>query len=261
MNIGSGDIKRLVVAALAILIIIPVSATTPIGGVQVGAMPTYEFDDSISLDFPDQPAQGALDARSGTLENVNTGSTKKVLAQGTDYRLVIYSTVDPNNDITVQVTYQNSTGNIIDGGTITTVGETISVNQLKGTYKFTWEQTNPNEVGFVVETTPQLPDVSADDAGFLGGFVAAFNQTVGYIGQLIGFAISVIVEPIAFVANAIGSVIGYLFNLTSWLFTALNSMITSAPVWAQPFMAVPVLIVGLELFKILFVTIDILWIG
>lgn len=270
MDFSEIDMKILLVSSITILLIGATAGATPVAG-GFGEMPVFEYTASIDFTPPEQPGQSELEYRSGTLRT-DTG-TKIPIQEAKD---TIFSQLGIEATISVGLTgdihmlnaslilLAEGTGNFFQDIVSINVSETAYLEiannnenfEVKVTYTHLNESSNVATVDWEVTTaTIEGEDPSAP------GPLSVIASWLIYLGELLQYIVAVAFGAIGYVFTTVTAVVSYIMSLIIWLTTGYASIVTNAPTWASPFIAIPVVLFGFELLKLLILLVQVIWIG
>lgn len=268
MDFTKFDIKILVVATFALLLISATAGATPIGG-DFGEVPTYNQTANLDLEVPSTP--GADVSTEGTLragtESGEMGEQRFVLtSDNLDVAVSVYGYNPPDTtSVTVALTYFNTTDP--NNPQTTDVNETLNLSEsvdleLQNTvvrFDYTNNTENYAEVDWDVLNQPNV-DMGDNNSGLIGS-INNIGEWIGYIAEILVFITDAIFAGISFTFTMITGIVGYIVSLIGWITGGYGTIIGSSPAWSSPFLAIPPLALGFELLKLLALMIDIIWIG
>lgn len=269
MQFNEFDVKVIFVAVLSLLLVSATATATPLAG-GYGEPPTFDTNANLNLNPPNQPNTNTFSQ--GTLvtgPNVTDfRSEKKVInTEGLEVELQT-SGYDPNNesyDVNLALEYQNSS----DNNTHVTL-ETLNVSESASmevqdvgvTVEYVENNSEKATINWVLEYYPDLSKY--EDDGDNGGLVQQIQNVaswLGYIGEWIAFGLKTIFDGLVFVTQTLMDIVTYMFEIVSWIAEGYGSIVEESPSWASPFIALPGLLLGLELMKLIMLAVNLLWIG
>lgn len=262
MNFSETDIKILVVTGFTVLLVGATAGATPVAG-GFGDMPTFNTSAELNVNIPQQPGADTTD--SGQINaGANLTSDTIIVSNNIEVRI---------NGVTYNETATPPTASFtltkINQSTSNEVYETLELNQTKTVENanvdvnatFTEIDGNNAIIEWELIDYPANLDTPGGGGGGLLDVGADVAAWVGYIASLFAFVVDVVFSSITFTFTVIFDVVTYMFSISTWLIGGFTSMVTGAPVWAAPFIGLPVLLLGLELLKLMFIAINLLWVG
>lgn len=262
MNFSEYDIKILVVSAITLVLISATAGATPLAG-GFGEPPRYDSDAEITFNVPDQPGatvftQGEISYGAG-IEDYRQNS---IVVNGDQYLVrvsVINGSDGTNEDVTVGLLVDNGTGQTFNS-TQVNFNETVYMNVQDFGVEYTYsERTNSTAtVSWELVTNPQL---GGDGNGGIWGALMQIASWIKYFTFLCAFAVEALFNSIVFVSEVIVGIVTYIFSVVSWITSGYGSIIGASPNWAKIFVTIPAFLVGIELLKLLTLTVQVLWIS
>lgn len=269
MQFTEFDVKVLFVSVLSLLLLSATASITPVAG-GFGDPPTFETNAEINLNVPSQP--GANVFSEGTLTTgpgVQDYQQEDIIIESDDLNINLvatgYNPAQNETDVNVVLEYNNRT-NITNPQT-TLDNEILNLSDS--------HQLVTEDVGVIVEYTENNnqsatiqweldyhPNLSGGSSGGGGLWSAVYSiaEWLGYFADLFVFALEALFGSLVFVTTIIVDGVTYMFGIFGWITTGFTTIVSSSPGWAQPFVAMPVLLLGAELLKMLILAIDVLWI-
>ena len=274
MNFGKFDVMILLTMSLAVIGMSFVFPALGLTGEQAddSQIPELEIDnDRFDLvgELPRRP--GTSDT--GFLEYRADGFDDRfawVWHDGSVGRLSAETYVDggdnDNGPITVQLQLWDEEGDSVEIENVELSGEgdrvELSVDGGEWTVRYEVDQwRNEGTDDFEVLVQFEVIDDATTEGGFLGtlfGAGEALASTVAWIGVVIYWGIFFIFEIGANLISMLYDVTSYLFGLIAWLTTTYTNIITGANSWASVFVALPGILLGAILAKMVFIGIQLL---
>lgn len=270
MDFTQFDIKVFIVSVMALLLIAATAGATPAGG-SFGEAPRFDTSAQLNLQIPQQP--GAETFTKGTLETgpgVNDFLQETTIINSDELVVTITATgYNPaNNDYDVNVVFEyiNQT-NISNPETtldneILNVSESAQLTSEDASVVATYSENDSQKatIDWELEYYPELESGPDTSGGGIVNTLRNIASWIGYFVDLIAFAFSAIFDGLIFLTTITADGVSFMFNIVTWITGGYSGIITNVPVWASPFVALPTLIVGFELLKMLLVIAEITWI-
>lgn len=269
MDFSKFDIKILVVATFALLLISATAGATPIGG-DFGEVPTYNQTASLNIEVPSTPGpelttQGTLRTGPG----IDSYEQERYIIRSDNLEVSVTATgyTPPNStSVNVVLEYVNTTNASNPQTTlenqILNLSESTVLNAQDTSVYFEYSD-NTSEYAEISWGVRNHPDLSETENGG-GGLWAALNnigEWIGYIAEILVFISEIAFAGSAFVFSVIANITGYVISLLGWITGGYGSIVGASPAWASPFLAIPPLALGFELMKLLIIIIEVLWLG
>lgn len=269
MNFSENDIKILVVTGFTVLLVGATAGATPVAG-GFGDMPKFESSAEFNVQTPDQPGPD-VSTQGEIIAGPNVSAYKSTTAFiRSDNLLVNLSAAgyrsNPSDDtvnVALLLVDRTTSPNSESAETVElTEGEEaqLTVEQVSVIVNATDATNDTITINYDVQSYPNPSEYGQSNGGIASG-LWMIGEWIAYAAQLFAYAMEVIFSSITFTLTVIYDVITYIFSITTWLTGGFSSMVAGAPVWAAPFIGLPVLLLGLELLKLLIIAIDILWVG
>jgi hypothetical protein len=265
MNFGKNDLLILLTMSLAVIgmsFVFPALGLTTSDSVNETEIPEFEID-ADRFDFV-----GAFPTRPGTPTSGVLQFDSSISAEGSDN--VVWLTGDTSSGRemflseessgTAQVTINEwDSGSVVSetNNTFSTENDTFILVSGEYGVRIDAETVEPP----VYEAEYTLTSRPEDYSGFLGsvlGTVDATAQTLAWFGEIL-YWISVTIIEIT--VNTIGLIVDtmlYLVGLVTFLASTYAGIVSSAQGFASVFVAIPGIILGVELGKIVFIGINLL---
>lgn len=265
MNFSEFDVKVLTVGVLALLLVSATAGATPLAG-NYGEMPQFENNATVNLSPPEEPGGDTIENSKGMLKNGPDVPPEKSVDQlfskfGINARVVTSNPVGNYSDLTATVIVDNGTTSLSNFSRVN-VGETtyVQIQQNDETLevRFHYSRLYQN-VSTVQWEVTRITLGGEVDAGV--GPIAAIAEWLGYISSLFRYAVSVAFGGVVFVFTTITNIALYIGSIVGWISGGYGTILSGSPAWASAFLSIPPLLVGFESMKLLYVTIDILWLG
>ena len=271
MDITQRDVMLLFTMGLAVVAMSFIFPSLGIGGEQVQENEIPELDVNASqFDFtgerpppPGAPNTGDLEWRADRDEQLNQVWLRGDTSGGVEMALLPPSS--ESDPVQVVINEWNSSGAVADTDTFnfteSDVGNTsVFVDEELG-YRITLEPlTIDRDAGDYTIRYEVLAQTT--DAGWLSGVpvvgaavegAQATAATLGWFVELSVWALTYVFELLAN-AVAIGSTVAiYFVSLITWLLTTYTSIVASAPGWVSVFVALPGILLGAVLGKIVII--------
>lgn len=270
MQFSETDMKILVVTGFTVLLVGATAGATPIGG-GFGDMPKFESNAELDLSVPSQP--GAEVSTNGVIQagpNVSDFRSTTTFIRSENLLVNLsaagYKSNPDDTDVNVALLHVDRTTSppteTADSVTLVN-GESAELTAKEVSVVVTaTDATNSTiDIEYDVQNYPNPSEYGEGDNSGLISTIGLIAEWLGYIGQMFAYAVDVLFSSITFVFTVLYDIITYVFSITTWLIGGFVTMVGSAPVWAAPFIGLPVMLLGLELLKLLLLAIDILWIG
>lgn len=273
MNITQRDVQVIVVMSLAVISMSFIFPALGIGGeeVQDNDIPSLEMNSSrfdISGDIPAAP--GSPNTGELVWKDSRDDQLNQVWLRGDTSGGVEMALLPPiNGTRPLQVTISEwDSGNVVYNERINftdTGQEEIFVNESLG-YEMTFESLEVNDTAgdytIRYEVVAQVVDSGwLSGVPVLGGAVEATQATAATLGWFIELAMWAITYVFDLIANAVGLTadVGiYLVSLINWLITSYTGIIASTAGWVSVFVALPGILLGTVLAKVVAVGIALL---
>lgn len=274
MDLTQFDLKVLLVSIVALLIISVVAGGTVIGAGEVGEAPRFQTPQAPDFEVPEMPGQDVFNE--GELTYVEFGEgpdhepddTIMFYSDGTDptQSISVSSQLSSyNQSLEVSLFVQNPGGNDVGVFSSSVVmnesNPSASLTQNGTTVDFEYlgynTEDNSQSVAWDLGNHVTYP---GDSIGS-GGPISTIADWFEYGVSIFVFAFEFVFGILGFAVLSIMDIILYVFSLISFLFSGYSGLVANSPGWAATFVAIPGIMLGLELLKIMFIIIDTLWIG
>ncbi len=271
MDLGKFDLVVIVTMSIAI---VSMSFTMPALGLTEADttdsdIPEFSIDSSrfdLSGQFPDNPGTPSQ----GRLE-VTENEGEQVKLEDNETSSIILSAV--NDPSTSNVTPDVYLSQNLDGSTdsvnvsLDSLGDTDTISEYGYEIDVQWYETrNENTSDETVIVTWEITDQPGGEGWLtrvpiVGGIVGAGEQLasiVGWIGSIIWWGFTVVLEVLLNVVGTLYDVAVYFIDTMAWLTGTYAEVISSANAWASVFVAIPGVLLFGEFAKVVLVLISLL---
>lgn len=191
-------------------------------------------------------------------------------SNGTEISVINSNNVSDPELLVVITNYTNGGGVVEDQATLSDVGDSAKLNYTSWTvvYEFS-RQRNVGTADFTAQVDFTVSDQPGgtswyDRTPIVGDIFAAgeaLAAIVGWIGSILFWIMGTIISIIWQTVATLLDILTYVFGMIHWMTTAYFGLVSGTSTWASVFVLIPGVILFVELVKLAFIGVDLVWIG